>query len=236
MASMEMVEDTRLSIAELLGRPLNDVEERNAPRDIYTRGPMKAPLPRPRVSVIGTRKPSEEGIEAAGELSKLLVKNKAVVISGLASGIDTAAHTAAIDAGGMTAAVLGTPLDKAYPSENRGLQNRIMEEHLAVSQFPAGYPVSKKNFVMRNRTMALISDATVIVEAGDGSGTRHQGWEALRLGRSLFIPESTLKRPDLKWPKEMIEYGARELSNFSDIINFLPLDMHVPDIHKITCS
>ena len=112
-----------------------------------------------------------------------------------------------------TIAVLGTPLDHFYPKENEELQRRIMAEHLAISQFPNGSTVQKANFPMRNRTMALISHATVIVEAGEGSGTIHQGWEALRLGRPLFLLESLMKRTDLEWPRKMTSYGAQALTH-----------------------
>ena len=100
------------------------------------------------------------------------------------------AHTAALDEGGHTIAVLGTPLDQVYPKVNAGLQRRIAERDLLVSQFPSGMKVTPKNFPIRSRTMALLSDATVIVEAGERSGTLHQGWEALRLGRLPFLMES----------------------------------------------
>lgn len=144
--------------------------------------------------------------------------------SGLAEGIDTAAHTTAIESGGRTIAVLGPPLDQAYPASNRGLQERIAERDLLVSQFRSGAPVRQKNFPMRNRTMALLTDATVIVEAGEKSGTLHQGWEALRLGRTLFLMESVAADPRLCWPKEMIAYGAQVLSreNLEDELADLP--------------
>ena len=135
-----------------------------------------------------------------------------VVVSGLAEGIDTQAHQAAINVGGATIAVLGTPLDVCFPKQNQALLDRIIQDHLAVSQFPIGSPPQKKNFPMRNRTMALLSDATIIVEAGEGSGTIHQGWEALRLGRPLFLLESLTKRTDLTWPAEMQHYGAEVLT------------------------
>lgn len=121
-------------------------------------------------------------------------------------------------------AVLGTPLDQYYPKENRELQDRIAREHLLVSQFPHRYPVQPKNFPIRNRTMALLTDATVIVEAGEKSGSLHQGWEALRLGRLLFILESVASDPALTWPAEMIGYGAQVLSrtNLDAVIQHLP--------------
>jgi DNA processing protein len=99
-----------------------------------------------------------------------------------------------------------------------------MREHLCLSQFPAGAPFQRGNFPMRNRTMALISDATVIVEAGDKSGSLHQGWGALRLGRPLFLFEAILEDASLDWPKEMVHYGAQviSLSSIDLILEFLP--------------
>jgi DNA processing protein len=135
-----------------------------------------------------------------------------------------AAHTAAIAAGGYTIAVLGTPLDQFYPKANHDLQQTLMREHLVVSQFPVGYPVTPKNFPIRNLTMALLTDATVIVEAGEKIGTVHQGWEALRLGRLLFLLESVAKDPSLSWPKEMIRTGAQVLSrsNLEEVLSDIP--------------
>jgi DNA processing protein len=127
-------------------------------------------------------------------LAAWLVRHGAVVVSGLAEGIDTAAHQGAIDAGGQTIGVIGTPLEKAYPAKNRALQTRLMDEYLVLSQFATGCPVQPKNFPIRNRTMALISHATIIVEAQEKSGSLHQGWEALRLGRPLFRARSADER------------------------------------------
>ena len=90
-----------------------------------------------------------------------------LIVSGLAKGVDTAAHTSAIEAGGVTAAVIGTPLDKAYPAENASLQALIYREYLLLSPFTPGEKVYKGNFPKRNRIMAAITDATVIIEASD---------------------------------------------------------------------
>lgn len=133
-------------------------------------------------------------------------------MSGLAAGVDRAAHEAAIASGGQTIAVIGTPLDRCYPRENRELQLRIAREQLLISQFPTGHPVVPKNFQIRNRTMALLTDATVIVEAGEKSGAVLHGWEALRLGRLVFLLENVATHPTLSWPKGMIRYGAQFLS------------------------
>ncbi|MFN3655537.1 MAG: DNA-processing protein DprA [Candidatus Nitrosotenuis sp.] len=221
-----------MSVEELLGRTLNDVEIKYAPESLYIQGPLEIPLPCPKVSVIGTRKPSPKGLSDAYSIAKKLSENHIIVVSGLADGIDTAAHKAAIDSGGRTIAVLGTPLNNVYPHKNSDLQQEIMENHLAISQFPVGYPITRKNFVIRNRTMALISDASIIVEAGDSSGSLHQGWETLRLGRPLFIWKTLLNDSKLDWPKTMIEYGATELDDPMDVLGVIPSHLKMIDLFQ----
>jgi len=216
---------------ELLG-PLNEVERVNAPPVLYTAGDVELLRKGRRVSVVGSRQVSADGLLRTQGLAKALVGAGAVVVSGLAEGVDKAAHEAAIVHGGRTVAVIGTPLDACYPLANQALQERLMREHLVVSQFPPGHSVQKKNFPMRNRTMALLSDATVIVEAGEKSGTLHQGWEALRLGRLLFLMESVAADSSLTWPSEMVRYGAQVLSreNLSLFLEGIPERTHVERI------
>ena len=197
------------------------IEQKFAPSKLFLSG-KSIPLPGPRVAIVGSRKASSQGIVLAQEISSYLARKSVVVVSGLAEGIDTAAHEAAIKQGGSTVAVLGTPLDKFYPARNHGLQKRIMRDHWVVSQFPVGYPTEPKNFVIRNRTMALISDASIIIEAVETSGSLHQGWEALRLGRPLFISKVITDNASLKWPKKMMEYGADELTDYEEVIEVLP--------------
>ncbi len=206
---------------QLLG-PINDAEKKYAPPRLFTAGPMEVPLPRPRAAIIGSRRASAKALNVTAEIARKLVKQRVVIVSGLAEGIDTAAHTAAIEAGGRTIAVLGTPLDRVYPQKNSKLQEEIMANHLAVSQFPVGHHTKPKDFVLRNLTMALISNTSVIVEAGETSGSLHQGWEALRLGRPLFIWTSIISDSSLNWPKRMLRYGALELTDPEQIVDLLP--------------
>lgn len=218
-----MTKFKQLSLEDLLGS-MNEVERKNAPATLFIAGDASLCRNFPKVAIIGTRQVSPTGMTRTRDLARMLVERGVVIVSGLALGVDACAHEAAIKAGGKTIAVLGTPLDEFYPKVNAELQRRIMAEHLAISQFPSGSQVQKKNFPMRNRTMALIAHATVIVEAGEGSGTLHQGWEALRLGRPLFLLESLVKRDDLKWPREMMDYGAQVLtrSALDVLFEFLP--------------
>lgn len=209
------------TLEELIG-PLNDVEKKYAPKHLYVAGQLPIPLPSPRVAVIGSRKASIKGLTAPSNIARVLAEHKVIVVSGLAEGIDSAAHNGAIKANGNTIAVLGTPLDKVYPRQNAQLQDLIMRKHMAVSQFPIGYPVQPKNFVIRNRTMALIADASIIVEAGNSSGSLHQGWEALRLGRPLFIWSPLMHDRSLDWPEKMAMYGAMEFNDPEEVLDELP--------------
>ena len=198
--------------AEGLLGPLNAVERKNAPKRLFVAGDPALLRRGPRVAVVGSRKASDEALARTRALVRALAERGMLVVSGLAEGIDTAAHEAALEFGGHTMAVLGTPLEEFFPPRNRAIQERLMRDELVVSQFAPGTPVQPKNFPIRNRTMALLSDATIIVEAAEKSGTLHQGWEALRLGRLLFLLESVAKNPTLSWPSEMIRYGAQVLS------------------------
>ena len=185
---------------------------KNAPRAFYIHGDASLLTSGKRVAIIGSRKASDDGILRAQALAKLLVQQGVIVVSGLAEGIDTAAHQSAIKNEGRTIGVIGTPLDRFYPSQNQALQQEIAEKHLLLSQFPKGERISRSNFPARNKTMALISDATVIVEASDHSGVLHQAREVLRLGRALYIMASTASNSHLVWPREFISQGAKILN------------------------
>lgn len=111
-------------------------------------------------------------------------------------------------------------MNQTFPAKNKDLQELIAKNHLLLSQFAIGINTTKASFPQRNRTMALLSHATVIVEAKDKSGALCQGWEALRLGRSLLIMESAVEDGSLKWPQEFLKYGAFILSR-EDIDQFI---------------
>ena len=199
------------AVQDLLG-PLNEVERKFAPERLFVAGNEGLLMSGRRVSIVGSRRATPDAIRRTRRLARILVSRGVTIASGLAEGIDTAAHTAAIECGGRTVAVLGTPVDRAYPKANSDLHREIVASHVAVSQFPPGAPVRPRNFPLRNRTMALLSDATVIVAAGEKSGTVHQGWEALRLGRDLLLLES-LARSNIGWVGELADYGAEVLGD-----------------------
>lgn len=205
-------------------KKLTAIEIKNSPDTFYYQGNFSFLELGRRVAVVGSRKVSDLGLKKVDFIVKKLIQNNITVVSGLAEGVDTAAHSSAIKYGGKTISVIGTPLDQYYPKKNKDLQDLIAKDHLLISQFPKGYPTTPKNFPMRNRTMALVSDATIIVEATEKSGTMHQGWEALRLGRSLFILDSIITEYNISWAKEMLQYGAEIITsdNIQDILEDLP--------------
>ena len=215
------MEFTAILPEELLGS-LNDVERKHAPAELYLAGHQKMALP-PKVSIVGTRTPTVEGIALTARIVRAFCAQNVCIVSGLAAGIDAVAHRTALAEGGRTVAVLGTPLDQFYPRANMALQKEIIAKQLALSQFPKGSVVTRKNFPLRNRTMALISDATIIIEANAKSGTEHQGWEALRLGRPLFVTEQLAKN-SFPWVEKLMHYGAQVLvgEEISPVLELIP--------------
>lgn len=197
---------------------LLSAERQPADVTLYYSGDLKL-LDRPAVAIVGAREVSEQGAARARRLARELSAEGVTIVSGLARGVDTNAHQACISAGGSTVAVIGTPLDQAYPAENRTLQEEIAARHLLISPFEKGTRVFPSSFPKRNRVMAAVSDATVIVEASDSSGSLHQAAECQRLGRWLFILKSVYDNPDLKWPRTFAGYQkARVVSSAEDIL------------------
>lgn len=192
----------RVDISQVADIPANSTV-RLAASTVFAAGDLTL-LTAKRVAVIGTREVSADGYKRASRIAKELAKASVVVVSGLAKGVDTAAHLGAIAAGGRTIAVLGTPLDKAYPAENAALQQTICVDHLAVSQFPLGAITYKSSFPERNKLMAALTHATVIIEASDTSGTLHQAAECVRVNRPLFILRSVVEDARIEWPKRFL--------------------------------
>lgn len=177
----------------------------------------------PSVAVVGSRKATPEGARRARRVARALVERGYVVVSGLAEGIDTAAHTAALEAGGKTIAVVGTPLDSVYPKQNKDLQERIARDFLLISQVPAlryaaqNYMHNRIFFPERNVTMSALTSATIIVEAGETSGTLIQARAALQQGRKLFIMDSCFQDSKLTWPNKYEAQGAIRIRTPEDI-------------------
>lgn len=168
------------------------------------------------VSVVGSRAPISAGIAAARRVAADLVDAGYTVFSGLAAGIDTAAHTASLSAGGRTVAVVGTGLRHCYPVQNIGLSQRIARECAVVSQFWPDSPPTRRSFPMRNAVMSGMTLGTVIVEASHASGTRIQARVALAQGRPVFIHRSLLAQP---WARELATRpGAHAVTSAQEVL------------------
>ncbi len=175
------------------------------------------------VAVVGTRNPTPEGEARTRKLVKNLVEDKFTIVSGLAKGVDAIAHVTAIESGGFTISVIGTPISVFYPKENADLQKYIAENFLLISQVPiCRYAKQRPNlnrifFPERNVTMSALTEATIIVEAGETSGTLIQARAALSQGRKLFILDSCFRNPILTWPEKFEKMGAIRVREYDDI-------------------
>lgn len=171
------------------------------PRFLYVQGKVDL-LRLSSVSVIGTRSPSLEGKRLAFETSCQLGKAGYVVASGLALGIDGVAHKAALANGNPTLAVIGTPLNVCYPPEHEQLQKEIAASNAVVTRFSPATSTQKWYFLLRNRLMSALSEASVVVEDRDGGGAVRQAEFALQQKKYLFIYESSLENKGIHWPRQ----------------------------------
>jgi DNA processing protein len=194
VADLERWERAGIRMASVLDReyPSNLRMIHQRPPVLFLRG-MADERDAVSVAVVGTRQATPQGLEQARELAAGLAARKVSVISGLAAGIDTAAHTAALAAGGRTVAVIGTGIDRAYPAQNAALQQEIATKGLVISQFLPGAPPTKTSFPMRNAVMSGCALATVVIEAAYQSGARMQARLALQHGRHVFLMRSLLQ-------------------------------------------
>lgn len=189
---------------------------------LYYRGDLS--LLRTRlVTVIGTRHPTAEGLARTTRLVKHLAGDGVTIVSGLAAGIDAVAHRVALVNNGRTVGVIGTPLNQSYPSAHADLQETIARQHLLISPVPywrhgqQGYQQNSKFFPERNKVSAALSEATIIVEAGDTSGTLAVARAALYQKRKLFILDSSLSDASLRWPKKLEALGGIRVTAYEDI-------------------
>lgn len=179
------------------------------------------------VAIVGSRRPSEDGVKRTEKMAKLLVESNFTIVSGLATGIDTAAHRTALINGGKTIAVIGTPLNSVYPKENARLQDYIAKKHLLISQVPflkyedQDYRSNRLFFPERNKTMSAITEATIIIEASETSGTLIQARAALQQGRKLFILNSCFENKNITWPSYYEKKGAIRVRDISDVLTNL---------------
>ncbi len=189
---------------------------------LYARGVI-APADQRAIAIVGTRRPSHYGREAARRLARDLAAAGITIVSGLALGIDTIAHTAALEAGGRTIAVLASGVDRIYPERNRDLAERICAQGALISDYPLGTPPAPLNFPPRNRIIAGLSLATVVVEASESSGALITVQFALDQGREVLAVPGSIFNPLSAGPHRLIRDGAALVTSAEDVLNALNL-------------
>ena len=191
------------------------------PKKLFIRG--KLPAKRVKtVAIVGTRKPSAYGREIATKIASECAKNGIVVVSGLALGIDSIAHRAAIDSGGKTIAVLANGVDKIYPRSHEDLGQKILQTNGAIlSEYPNNTPARPWQFLARNRIVSGLADAVVIIEAASRSGTLSTANHALDQGKEIFAVPGNITSPLSAGCNQLIKNGANPLTSVEDLLDFL---------------
>lgn len=185
-------------------------------------------LKRPGIAVVGTRHPTPYGAGMAEMLSRDLAVRGMVVLSGMARGVDTAAHKGALDAGGKTVAVWGTSIDVVYPKENKKLAERIVEQGGAiVSEFAMGTFPAPQNFPIRNRILSGMSVGVLVVEAGEYSGTRITARCAMEQNRDVYAVPGNVTNKNAWGPNTLIKQGAKLTATWEDIWEELPSEVRL---------
>ena len=179
--------------------PTNLAMVHDGPPALFVRGALD-PADRRSVAIVGTRAAGDEGKQFAHELAKAIASMGVTIVSGLAKGIDTAAHAGALNAGGRTIAVYGTTIERVYPASNRSLAEHITATGACVSQFLPTRQTGRWAFPARNVTMSGLSLATIVVEASETSGAKLQAEAALAHGKRVFLVENLVRQ---KWAEEM---------------------------------
>lgn len=188
---------------------------------LFARGRTEL-LQLPLLGVVGTRRPTQYGIAVAEKLSGDLALAGITIASGMARGIDTAAHRSALAVGGNTVAVFGCGVDVVYPAENRKLADEIVEKGLLISEFPLGAPGYPQNFPIRNRIISGMSAGVLVVEGAQYSGSAITARLALDQQREVFaVPGSILSK--MSWgPNLLIKQGAKLVQDWHDVLDELP--------------
>jgi len=192
------------------------------PAVLWIRGDT-AVLGRPGIAVVGTRQPTPYGLGMAEMLSRDLANRRLTILSGMARGVDTAAHKGALDAGGKTVAVWGTGIDVVYPKENKKLAERIVASGgTIVSEFPLGTFPAPQNFPLRNRILSGMSVGVLVVEAGEYSGTRITARCAMEQNRDVYAVPGNVTNKNAWGPNTLIKQGAKLTATWEDVWEDLP--------------
>jgi DNA processing protein len=205
---------------------------REMPPVLFARGQHRSDAH--AVAIVGSRNASPTGLKIARAAADSLARRQVTIVSGLAKGVDTAAHQAALDANGRTVAVIGTGIQQYYPATNRELQEQIAEVGLVISQFWPDAKPAKQNFPMRNAVMSGYAAATVVVEAGQTSGARIQARLALQHGRPVVLTSQVMQQ---EWAQsfarrpgvQVVSSTADLLAAIDDVLARLPTETRLED-------
>lgn len=218
-ASLITLEDMRY--------PVRLAEIYDPPLVLFVRGDLR-PEDERSVAIVGTRKATPYGIRMAERFGRDLASRGITVVSGMAAGVDAAAHRGAIEAGGRTIAVLGCGVDVVYPRQNAGLMDEIIANGCVLSQFPMGMQPSKGNFPYRNRLISGLSLGTLIVEAPLRSGALITARQAAEQGREVFAVPGQLGVYNSEGPHKLIQDGAKLVQDVDDIL----VELEMPEVEE----
>jgi DNA processing protein len=198
---------------------LHDLQ--SIPTHLWVMGDIDVLMGRKTVAIVGTRELTSYGERVARSLANAFVRNGAVVVSGMARGIDSIAHLAAMDAGGKTAAVLGTGIDVPYPAANRPLHRRIVKQGVIISESPPGARAIRGCFPKRNRIIAALGEATIVVEAGPKSGALITADLADTIGRPVGITPGPIDSPASLGSNMRLRDGGHCIASIADALSLV---------------
>lgn len=218
----------------------NDIPERlqriaAPPKKLFTIGaPLEALLGMPCVAIVGSRKVSPYGREVTTKLAYDLAARGAVIISGLALGVDSLAHKAALEAGGKTVAILPSPLEKIYPSAHAQLARQIVVNGgTLVSEYEAGSDIFTSNFIARNRLIAGLCSVLLITEAAEKSGSLHTARFALEQGRDVMAVPGSIFSETSRGTNNLLKAGAMPATDYADVLHALGIEDTEPQTNSV---
>ncbi len=217
-------EECRFLVRGFPGYPSLLEEIFDPPLVLYARGSLEA-LEKPCIAIVGTRKPTVYGLQMAEGLATDLGSRGISIVSGLARGVDGAAHRGCLEGNGNTIAVLGCGIDVVYPREHRQLTQKILKNGLLLSEFPPGTSPAPQNFPIRNRIISGLALGTLIVEASEYSGSLITARLAMEQNREIFAIPGNLTSPQSFGPNYLIKQGAKLVQSWRDIVEELPAGM-----------
>lgn len=189
-----------------------------APLVLFYKGDLSLLSTQHKAGIVGSRNPDRDGIKICSEICTVLSQNDVTIISGLAQGLDSVAHKAALEANGKTAAFIGTPLDRAYPASHRNMQEEICKKGCVISEYYVGAATHPAAFLERNRLIAAASDALCVMQAKAKSGSLSTAQKAVEYSKQLFAIPGNITNPLYDGTNRLIQDGAYPVLGADDIL------------------